>query len=62
MKFSVDGELIIDVEREIAYSKNKRMDACLSRYYDDLKFAEGKNIVESSGEFELYITPNWREL
>ena len=62
MKFSVDGELIIDTEREIAYSKNKRMNAYLSGYYNDLRFAEGKNIIESSGDFELYITPNWREL
>ena len=62
MKFSVDGELIIDTEREIAYSGNKRMNAYLSGYYDDLRFTEGKNIIESSGDFELYITPNWREL
>lgn len=62
MSFSVDGELIIDTEREIAYSGEKNLNTTLAGCYKDLILLPGKNKIESSGEFSLYITPNWREL
>lgn len=62
MEFYVENELVIDTEREIAYSGENRLNTSLAGYYSDLCLMKGKNVIESSGEFDLYITPNWREL
>lgn len=59
---ALEDELIIDTEREVIYSNEKRLNTSICVNYEDLSLIQGVNIIECSGECDVYITPNWREL
>lgn len=60
--FLLDNEMIIDTEKEVAYSKSGILNTFFAGDYAGLSLLQGINMIECSGECDLYITPNWREL
>lgn len=60
MEMSVDGYMIIDTERRIAYKEEKNLSHMVKGDYDDISLKEGANRIALDGGFEAYITPNWR--
>lgn len=58
----LDNEMIIDTEKEMAYSKAGILNTSLAGDYAGLSLMQGINVIECNGECDVYITPNWREL
>lgn len=62
MQAEVTGDLTIDTDLEIAYSKEGSKNTTVSGDYEDLYLMEGDNKISISDGFKLKIIPNWRIL
>lgn len=61
MTINVTGSVIIDTEREVAYSNNgKLMNAQVSGNYKRMCLSEGENKVSVTKGFTVQIVPMWR--
>lgn len=61
MKANVGQNLIIDVEREIAYRIDGNVaNTSISGHYEDLRLKAGNNSISITKDFILKIIPNWR--
>ncbi len=61
MKANVGQNLIIDVERELAYREDGNvMNTSVSGYFSYLKLKNGNNSISITKGFTLKVIPNWR--
>lgn len=61
MKANVGQNLIIDVERELAYREDGNvMNTSVSGYFSELKLKNGNNKISITQGFTLKVIPNWR--
>lgn len=61
MRMEVDGNIIIDVPRMIAYKNDKILyNTAVNGDYNDLCLQKGRNILVITEGFKCNIVPNWR--
>ena len=61
MEAEVDGILIIDTVRQMAYTdENEVMNTAVTGAYEDLYLLEGTNTIEVTDGFSVSVVPNWR--
>nr|DAW22726.1 MAG TPA: distal tail protein [Bacteriophage sp.] len=61
MHATVDGEIIIDTEREVAYKPGGvKANRKITGDYEQLRLVSGKNELMTGSAFDFYITPRWR--
>ena len=61
MHATVDGEIIIDTEREVAYKPDgEKASRKITGDYEQLRLVSGKNELMTGSAFDFYITPIWR--
>lgn len=60
IKVNVGQELIIDTDKGLCYRDGIINNVALDGRYEDMYLKEGNNIFSWSGNFNIFITPNWR--
>ncbi|MDU2106314.1 distal tail protein Dit [Clostridium sp.] len=60
VKINVGQEVIINTELGLTYRDGIINNVSLDGNYEDLYLVEGDNNFKWSGDFEIYVTPNWR--
>lgn len=60
MAMQVEGYLMIDTERRIAYRDQVNLSHTVLGDYDNICLQEGENTITLNGGFELHIVPRWR--
>ena len=60
VKINVGQEVIINTELGLTYRDGIINNVSLDGNYEDLYLVEGDNNFKWSGDFKIYVTPNWR--
>ncbi|MDU6047120.1 distal tail protein Dit [Clostridium sp.] len=60
VKINVGQEVIINTELGLTYRDGIINNVSLDGNYEDLYLVEGDNNFKWSGDFEIYVIPNWR--
>ena len=60
IKVNVGQEVLIDTERGLTFREGDINNVSLTGLYKDLYLKQGENTFEYTGDFQVYITPNWR--
>ncbi|WP_099328786.1 distal tail protein Dit [Clostridium paraputrificum] len=62
VKINVGQETVIDTDVGLTYRDGIINNVSLNGKYEDLYLVEGDNNFKWSGNFKIYVTPNWRGL
>lgn len=63
MRMNIEGDIIIDTERMIAYRKDGKMqNTSVTGDYDELILMTGDNTITVTSGFTAKVIPNWRRL
>ena len=60
IKANVGQELIIDTDKGLCYREGIVNNVALEGRYEDMYLQEGVNTFSWNGNFNIFITPNWR--
>ena len=60
IKVNIGTETKIDCDKGLTYRDNVRNNTTLTGNYEDLYLKEGENTFTWTGNFRIFITPNWR--
>lgn len=60
IKVNVGQEVIINTELGLVYREGKINNIAMTGMYEDLYIKEGDNNFKWSGNFKIYVIPNWR--